>query len=223
MTAAPRLYADSAVVDEIAPLLAGKLIHGVTTNPTILERADRTGAHISDLYDTWSTQGADEIFFQAWGADEAMLEKRAREILALGPRAVVKVPATATGFPVAARLAHEGNSVLLTAVYAVPQALAAAAAGVRYIAPYLGRLRDAGHDGLATIAAMQSQCAGSDTDVLAASIRSPQDLVDLRDAGVRHLTANPAVLREALVCEASDEAAAAFEATAAGGSENATA
>lgn len=214
MTAAPRLYADSAIVDEIAPLLAGRIIQGVTTNPTILERAGRTGAEIPALYDAWSAQGADEIFFQAWGADEATLERRAREILALGPRAVVKVPATSIGFPVAARLAHDGHPVLLTAVYAVPQALAAAATGVRYIAPYLGRLRDAGHDGLATIAAMQSQCQGSDTDVLAASIRSPQDLVDLREAGVGYLTANPAVLREALVCDASDEAAAAFEAAA---------
>ncbi|MGI6877394.1 transaldolase family protein [Microbacterium sp. gxy059] len=214
MPASPRLYADSAVVDEVSPLLAGRLVHGVTTNPTILARGGRTAQDIPALYATWEEQGAREIFFQATGTTEEALETRAREILALGDLAVVKVPATATGFPVASRLAHEGHPVLLTAVYAVPQALAAAAAGIRYIAPYLGRLRDAGHDGLALIRAMQEQCEGSATDVLAASIRSPQDLVDLRAAGIPFLTANPAVLRDALVCEASDAAAADFEAAA---------
>lgn len=212
---APRLYADSSDVEAVAPLLRGRIVRGVTTNPTILERGGRTVRDIPELYRTWRDAGAEEIFFQAWGPDEDTLERRAREILALGDRAVVKVPATAAGFPVAARLAAEGSPVLLTAVYAVPQALAAAAAGIRYIAPYLGRLRDAGRDGVAAIGAMRRQCDGSSTDVLAASLRSPDDLVALREVGVTCFTAHPSVIAATLRDDASDAAAAVFEQAAA--------
>lgn len=213
---APRLYADSADVDAVAPLLRGRIVRGVTTNPTILERAGRGVDDIPELYAAWRDAGAEEIFFQSWGRDEATLERRARDILALGDRAVVKVPATAVGFPVAARLAAEGHPVLLTAVYAVPQALAAAAAGIDYIAPYLGRLQDAGHDGVAVIAAMRRQCDGSGTEVLAASLRDPAALVALREVGVTCFTAHPSVLAATLVDDASDAAAAVFEQAAAG-------
>jgi transaldolase len=212
---APRLYADSADLAAVAPLLQGRIVRGVTTNPTILERAGRSVRDIPELYRAWEEAGAEEIFFQAWGSNEAELERRAREIVALGERAVVKVPATAAGFPVAARLAAEGHPVLLTAVYAVPQALAAASTGIRYIAPYLGRLRDAGLDGVAVIGAMQRQCEGSPTEVLAASLRSPDDLVALREVGVGCFTAHPSVLTATLRDEASDAAAAVFEAAAA--------
>lgn len=214
MPRSPRFYVDSADVDAVSPLLAGRLVHGVTTNPTILERGGRTVRDIPELYGRWAAEGAREIFFQAWGEDAESLERRARDVLALGELAVVKVPATAAGFPVAARLAAEGAPVLLTAVYTVPQALAAAACGIRYIAPYLGRLRDAGHDGVALIAAMQARCEGSGTDVLAASLRSPDDLVALAEAGVPFFTAAPAVLHATLASEASDAAAAVFQAAA---------
>ncbi|RWR24962.1 transaldolase [Agrococcus lahaulensis] len=210
---APRLYVDSADVDAVSPLLSGSLVHGVTTNPTILERAGRTVADIPELYARWAGEGAREIFFQAWGDDEAALERRAREILALGGLAVVKVPATRVGFGVAARLAREGAPVLLTAVFTPAQALAAASCGVRYIAAYLGRMRDAGFDAVGDIARMQAACGDSATEVLAASLRTPDDIVALAEAGVPTFTAAPDVLWAALAHPATDDAAAVFEAS----------
>lgn len=207
----PRFYADSADVDAVGPLLADGLVHGVTTNPTILARGGRTIAEIPELYARWADAGAEEIFFQSWGADVAELVGNARRILRLGDKAVVKVPATRAGFAAAATLVTGGGSVLLTAVYSLPQAVAAASLGVRYIAPYLGRLRDAGRDGTAEIRSMQALVAGSHTDVLAASIRTPTDIVDLASAGVPYFTAAPNVLLAALQCEMSDAAAADFE------------
>lgn len=209
---APRLYVDSADVDRVGTLLEAGLVHGVTTNPTILERAERRSADIRELYDRWVGQGATEVFFQTWGGDAASFLRNAETILELGDRVAVKVPATADGFAAASALVRDGASVLVTAVYSVGQALACASIGVRYIAPYLGRLRDAGMDGDALIGRMQAVCEGADTDVLAASLRSPDDIVGLREAGVPYFTAAPDVIEQLLFHEVSDSSAVEFDA-----------
>ncbi len=209
---APRVYVDSADVDRVGDLLAAGLVHGVTTNPTILERAGRRIAEIPALYERWVSEGAHEVFFQTWGDDAATMLANAEKILALGDRVAVKVPATREGFAATRSLVDAGATVLVTAVYSVGQALAASAYGARYIAPYLGRLRDAGRDGTSLIARMQSVCAGSGTDVLAASLRSPDDIVELRLAGVPYFTAAPDVVLALLDDPVSIASAAEFEA-----------
>lgn len=209
---APRLYVDSADVDRVSRLLAAGVVHGVTTNPTILERGGRTAAEIPELYARWESEGAREIFFQTWGGDTASFLRNAEGIRALGDRVAVKVPATAAGFAAASALVRDGATVLVTAVYSVAQALACASIGAQYIAPYLGRMRDAGLDGDAAIARMQEVCAGSDSNVLAASLRSPDDIIGLRLAGVPYFTAAPDVLDRVLSHEVSDSSAAEFDA-----------
>lgn len=94
-----RFYADSADTDSIAPLLTASLIHGVTTNPTILAKSQRTVEDIDDLYGRWKAAGAREVFFQAWGSEPEQLLSNARRIAKLGNDVVVKVPATAIGYP----------------------------------------------------------------------------------------------------------------------------
>ena len=213
MTAtAPRLYVDSADLDRVSRLLAAGVVQGVTTNPTILERGGRTAAEIPDLYARWAAEGAKEIFFQTWGGDTASFLRNAEGLLGLGDRVVVKVPATAAGFAAASALLRDGATVLVTAVYSVAQALACASIGAQYIAPYLGRMRDAGIDGDAVIARMQEVCAGSVSNVLAASLRSPADLVGLRLAGVPYFTAAPDVIEQMLFDDVSDRSADEFDA-----------
>lgn len=209
---APRLYVDSADVDRVGRLLAAGVVHGVTTNPTILERGGRTADEIPALYERWVGEGAREVFFQTWGGDRDAFLRNASGLIELGERVAVKVPATAEGFAAASALVRDGVSVLVTAVYSVAQALACASIGVRYIAPYLGRMRDGGMDGDDLIARMQQVCEGSDTNVLAASLRSPKDIVDLRLAGVPCFTAAPDVLDALLIDDVSDSSAAEFDA-----------
>lgn len=213
MTAiAPRLYVDSADVDRVSRLLTAGVVHGVTTNPTILERGGRTAAEIPDLYARWEGEGAEEIFFQTWGGDTASFLRNAETIRGLGERVAVKVPATAAGFAAASALVRDGATVLVTAVYSVAQALACASIGAQYIAPYLGRMRDSGLDGDAVIARMQEVCAGSGSNVLAASLRSADDIVGLRLAGVPYFTAAPDVIEQTLFHDVSDSSAAEFDA-----------
>lgn len=208
----PRLFVDSADTAAVARLLEASLVHGVTTNPTILDRAGRSAAQLPSLYERWAEQGAREIFFHAWGADSQDIERRARQILALGERAVVKIVATPEGFQVASRLARQGAPVLLTGVYTVAQALAAASARIRYIAPYLGRMRDRGTGDLEDIARMQSVALAAGTEVMAASLRSPDDVVALAERGITAFTVSPDVLQAMLASAATEEAAGAFEA-----------
>lgn len=209
---APRLYVDSADVDRVSRLLAAGVVHGVTTNPTILERGGRTAGEIPELYARWESEGAAEIFFQTWGGDTASFLRNAERIRELGPRVAVKVPATAAGFAAASALVADGATVLVTAVYSVAQALACASIGAQYIAPYLGRMRDAGIDGDTVIARMQEVCEGSGSNVLAASLRTADDIVGLRLAGVPYFTAAPDVIEQALLHEVSDSSAAEFDA-----------
>ena len=212
-----KLYADSADVDTVVGLLQDRIITGVTTNPTILHKCGHSTSSIPELYDRFSDAGADEIFFQATGATRAAMRASADSISRLGTGIVVKVPATAIGFRVAAECVRDGTPVLMTAVYSVAQAIASAAIGARYIAPYFGRLSDAGVDALGEVTRMNRVLEGTRTDVLVASVRTPGAASDLVAAGIHHLTAHPAVLEAMLVDPTSDEAAAEFEAVAASG------
>ncbi|MET4637598.1 transaldolase family protein [Mycetocola sp. 2940] len=210
-----RLYADSAERSAVTPLLTDGLITGVTTNPTILARSKLDSSAIPALYDEWLAAGAHEIFFQAWGTTADDLERTGRTILSLGERIVVKVPASTEGLRAAARLTRDGAIVLLTAVYSPGQAVAAAAIGARYVAPYLGRLQDAGRPGLDEIEGMHRLLEGTGCDVLVASLRTSDAISDLAGRGIRHFTADPQVVKALFTDPASDRAIVNFEAATA--------
>jgi transaldolase len=204
-------YADSADVSLTDPLLRARLVTGVTTNPTILAKASKTIQDLAGLHARWTELGAAEVFFQSWGNSAAELLLHGRSLATLGPNIVVKVPATSIGFRTAGALVSDGTPVLMTAVYSVAQAIAANGIGARYIAPYLGRLFDSGRDGLAVIAEMRELLDGSDTQILAASLRSPEMITALAHRGVRRFTAAPDVLAAMFTHASSDAAALQFE------------
>src|SRR5699024_3767975 len=107
-----------------------------------------------------------------------------------------------------------GAPGLLSGVYTAAPALVAASVRMRYIAPYLGRMRDSGSGDLEDIARMQAVALAAGTDVLAASLRSPEDVVALAELGITAFTVSPAVLQRMLSSEATDDANSAFEAAA---------
>lgn len=208
-----RLYLDTADRAAAEPLLATGLFAGVTTNPAILQRAAQGVADIPDIH-RWATAGgAREVFFQAWGEDTATLVKRGRELRDLGDEVVVKLVASRAGCAACAELAASGVPTLLTAVYNPGQAVVAAAAGATYIAPYLGKLQDAGLDGFDEIIAMQQVLAatGSSTKVLLASVRNVAAIVRLARHGVDCHTMAPAVAEEFFADELTALAVRTFE------------
>jgi TalC/MipB family fructose-6-phosphate aldolase len=208
-----RLYLDTADRAAAEDLLHTGLFAGLTTNPTILQRSGLGVADAPEIYEWAVAAGAREVFFQAWGEDADTLVERGQRLRELGPEVVAKVPASRAGAAACARLAAHGVPTLLTAVYAPGQVLVAAAAGATYIAPYLGRLNDAGRDGIAEVTAMQEVLAatGASTKILLASIRDVPSMVALARRGIDCFTIGPPVAEAFFAEHLTAAAVAAFE------------
>ena len=142
------------------------------------------------------------------------------QLLAMGGpgQIVVKIPATRAGLQAGAQLSAKGVPVTYTAVYAAEQAHFAAQLGAAYAAPYLGRLQDAGIDGMALIAQMQSivQRSGAATRLLVASVRTREAFLALLQLGVGSITIPPRLFAELMDHAATADAERGFLADAAG-------
>lgn len=213
------LYLDSADLTALRQCLPHPVVHGVTTNPTLLQRAGVTRATLPALLTTCLELGARQVQAQVHAADtEGMLADAERLLRDFDAgQLVVKIPATRAGFAAGAALSGRGVPVTYTAVYALEQAHFAAQLGAAYAAPYLGRLNDSGVDGMALIAQMQGLIAasGAATRLLPASIRSRQAYLDLLQLGVGSITIPPKLFAELLDHEATLAAERGFLADAA--------
>jgi len=141
-----RLYLDSADQKQWETWAETGMFYGFTTNPTILKRdnvqctlqAMRTLArHAFDLE-------AEELQFQAWGKTWNDLYSCGLDLFELDSRIVVKIPMTQAGVKAAHRLLLDDVPVTFTGVYSTHQAVTALSLGAYYVAPYLGRMNDAG-------------------------------------------------------------------------------
>jgi len=212
----PRLFLDTADQEAWASLWPLGLFRGITTNPTLLRRAGRTCNREGLLTLVRAAEALDchELHLQAWGGTEAELFACGQELLAMAPAiVVVKLPMTDPGLRVARRLLRAGERVTLTACYSIPQALASAALGATYVAPYLGRISDDGRDGCGEVI-MMGRCLralASSTRLLVASLRSLEDLTRLAAEGVDTFTLSPQLARQLWCHSASEAAAARFE------------
>ncbi|GED08043.1 transaldolase family protein [Cellulosimicrobium cellulans] len=211
------LYIDSADRDQVERLLATGLFAGVTTNPTILYRSGLTVDDVPAVHRWARAAGAGTVFLQAVGPDEAALEAHSRELVALGPDVVVKLPATRDGLTVSRRLTREGVPVLVTAVYHASQALLADAAGAGWVAPYVGRMGDLGLDGVeqtadlhATLRRVRASGDGG-CRVLAASLRDTTQVAALAARGIEDFTLSTQLCGQLLDETNSVAAAAQFE------------
>lgn len=216
------LYIDSADIAQIEACLPHPVIHGVTTNPTLLRRAGVARAEVPGLLARCIERGARQVQAQVYSAEaDGMLED------ALGllrhfdeGQLVVKIPATRQGLQAGAHLIAQGVPVTWTAVYALEQAHFAAQLGAAYAAPYLGRLNDSGVDGLARIAQMQALVAQAPatrarTRLLVASVRSRDAYLALLELGVGSITIPPQLFAELMDHPATLEAERGFLADAA--------
>ncbi len=215
-----RLFLDSADLAQWQRWLPTGLFHGVTTNPTILRSIglECTPETLQALAKQATALGAQEIQMQAWGGSEDRYIETGRTIARLDSRVTVKIPVTEEGVRAARQLAQEGASITLTALYAAHQAVTAAALGVAYAAPYLGRLGDAGRDGQAIVRQMLAiiRSSGAPTRILVASIRSVDDIAALVADGLDTFTFSPSIAEQLFSDPLTLQAADTFEEHAAG-------
>lgn len=194
------LYLDSADLAELKTCLPHPVVHGVTTNPTLMRRAGVTRAALPSVLHAALKLGARQVQAQVQSANADGMLSDARTLLAEfdAGQLVVKIPATREGLRAGAELSAVGVPVTYTAVYAIEQAHFAAELGAAYAAPYLGRLDDAGIDGFALVAQMQARVAGSGTRLLVASVRSRAAYLSLLALGVGAITIPPRLFPELL-------------------------
>jgi TalC/MipB family fructose-6-phosphate aldolase len=211
-----KLFIDSAEREHLEPLLKTGLFAGVTTNPTLLARAGVKLKELPELVTWVRANGAETVFVQAWGVTVEDYLTCAAELVDACGDVVVKVPATPAGVAAVRSLETRGIHTLLTAVYNHVQVVPAIIAGATYLAPYLGRMNDAGLDGVAEIAQMQTVIdkAHSAARLLVASIRTPDQLARLAMCGVQDFTIAPKLWWELLSEPLTDAAVGVFEADA---------
>jgi len=212
------LYIDSADLDELTQCLPHPVIHGVTTNPTILKRAGVTRAALPGLFEKLFKLGVKQVQAQVHAATaDAMLEDARTLLAGFDPgQVVIKIPVTRDGMRAGADLISRGVPVTFTAVYALEQAHFSAQLGATYAASYFGKMDDVGFDGLGMITKMQGiiEKSGADTRLLVASIRSREAYLALLKIGVGAITIPPRLFSELLDHAATLEAERAFLADA---------
>jgi transaldolase len=189
------LLIDSAKIDEVRQAIELGYVTGVTTNPALMARVDRPAVDvIADI----CTVARGPVFYQVTGDTPEEREREAREFHTLCPdKLVLKIPATTVNMKLVAKLAP-GIPCAVTAMFGEHQALAACAAGARYLIPYVNRATRLMGDGcglVAELAAVAEAC-GTGAEVLAASIKTPAEAVAATLAGADHLTLTLPVLEQ---------------------------
>lgn len=192
-----KLFLDTADVDEIRRLAATGVIDGVTTNPTLL--AQQGGDPLAVLKEICAiVQGDVSAEVVATQHEEMIAE--ARQLAALDPHIVVKIPMTAEGLRAIRVLSREGIRVNTTLIFTPIQALLAAKAGAYIVSPFVGRLDDIAHRGMQvirqTVAIFRNYQVK--TQVLVASIRHPLHVLEAALLGADIATVPPKVFEQLL-------------------------
>jgi transaldolase len=189
-----KFFIDSANIPMIEKFVDMGIVDGVTTNPSLLakEGANHPIDHLKKILKL--VPGPVSIEVVATGY-ENMLEE-ARQIAKMGTNAVVKLPMTKDGMHALHTLSQEGIKVNVTLVFSATQALIAAKAGATYVSPFIGRLDDAGMDGMDLIRDVVQifRNYSIKTEVLVASVRHPIHVIDAAKLGADIATLPPDVL-----------------------------
>ena len=179
-----RFFLDTANVEDIRKANDMGVICGVTTNPSLIAKEGRDFKEVIREITT-IVDGPISGEIKATTVDAEGMIREGREIAAIHPNMVVKIPMTAEGLKAVKVLAQEGIQTNVTLVFTANQALLAARAGAAYVSPFLGRLDDisqAGIDLIRVVAEIFDNYA-LDTEIIAASIRNPVHVTDCALAG----------------------------------------
>lgn len=190
-----KFFVDTADITEIRELAEAGFLDGVTTNPSLIMKANRPIADvIAEICDV--VEGPVSAEVAATEYDEMLSE--GRKLAAIAKNVAVKVPLTWDGLRACRRLADEGRMVNVTLCFNASQALLAAKAGATFISPFIGRLDDIGLDGMELIGeirAIYDNYPALETQILAASIRNSNHVKLSALAGADVATVPPSVLK----------------------------
>ncbi len=192
-----KLFIDTANVDEIRTAAEWGVISGVTTNPSLIAKEGRdfieVVREITSIIDG-------PVSAEAVSTEAGPMIDEARELAAIHPNVVVKIPMTAEGLKAVSALSKEKIKTNVTLVFSANQALMAALAGATYVSPFVGRLDDIGHNGMALIEEIVNifDIHGLESEIISASIRHPLHVTQSALAGAHIATVPYKVLVQML-------------------------
>lgn len=201
------LYLDSAIIAEAQAVCQWGWVNGVTTNPTLLAKSELSAKEtLTQLKEIFTG----EIYYQLMASDfDDMVKEGEAAFNLLGEQTVLKIPATEVGFKVLAHLSSDINCSV-TAIYSAAQAAVAQEAGAKYAIAYVNRATRLLGDGIGLVKQMAEVLAGSDTKILAASIKSPEEAAATLAAGAKHLTLPFGILKAMTTHELSENTVEEF-------------
>lgn len=179
-----KFFIDTANVEDIRKANDMGVICGVTTNPSLIAKEGRDfNEVIKEITSIVDGPISGEV--KATTVDAEGMIREGREIAAIHPNMVVKIPMTVEGLKAVKVLSSEGIKTNVTLIFTANQALLAAEAGATYVSPFLGRLDDINQPGIELVRTIAEIFAvyGYETEIIAASVRNPIHVTDCALAG----------------------------------------
>ncbi len=208
-----KFFIDTANLEQIREANALGVLDGVTTNPSLMAKEGIKGSenqhrHYIDICNIVNGDVSAEVI----AVDYEGMIKEGEELAALNPHIVVKVPCIADGIKAIRYFTSKGIRTNCTLVFSAGQALLAAKAGAAYVSPFVGRLDDICSEGVSLIAQIVRiyRNYGFSTQVLAASVRHTQHIIQCAEAGADVVTCPLAAIKGLLRHPLTDSGLAAF-------------
>lgn len=188
-----KFFIDTADIQEIREAAAMGLVDGVTTNPSLVAK---TGRKFRDVLLEICDVVKGPVSAEVVGTTYDVMMREARELAALRPNIVVKIPLIPEGLKATRTCTDEGIKTNVTLCFSATQALLAAKAGATYISPFVGRLDDVSTDGMQLISEILEiyDHYGFSTEVLVASVRHPMHVQQAARMGAHVATCPLSVL-----------------------------
>lgn len=184
-----KIFLDTANVDEIRKGAELGLVDGITTNPSLIAKE---GKNFKERIQEICSIVPGDVSAETISTDWEGMVREGRELRTWAPNVIVKAPCTPDGLRATRTLADEGIKVNMTLIFSVTQGLLACKAGAYIISPFLGRLDDIGLDGMQLVRDLVQVVENYDypTQILAASIRTPNHVIEAAKAG-SHIATMP--------------------------------
>lgn len=192
-----KLFLDTANVDDIRRVNDMGVICGVTTNPSLVAKEGRDFNEVIKEI-TQIVDGA--ISGEVISEDSGNMIKEGREISKIHPNMVVKIPMTEEGLKATKVLSKEGIKTNLTLIFSATQALLASRAGATYVSPFLGRVDDISMNGMDLVRSISKifKTHNIDTEIIAASVRTPIHVIEAAEAGANIATVPAKLIHQML-------------------------
>ena len=172
-----KFFIDTANIEEIKEAASFGMVDGVTTNPSLIAREKKTFAEVVRAI---LKEVSGPVSLEVLSLEAGEMFKEGKKLAKLGDQVVIKVPMTLDGLKATRLFAAEGIPVNQTLIFSPLQALMAAKAGAAYASPFVGRLDDISHDGMALVEQIINiyDQYGYETEVIVASVRHPGHVLE---------------------------------------------